>query len=344
MRRITSSALIGLGAFLIVAAVLVRFYAYPSIAVTPTNYSSDTSLEVKGATIFDAATLAPITVDLSINSYTIADSSADAPDGFTVWVNRSSITRDDIEGATCDASVDPAKPGCFQQASDRAPLDSDTGAAASEDQCPGCGSTSDESFIDGDQYSTRSVDVPREGQVYKMPFNTQKKDIEWWDSSIRQATTMEYIGEENVNGLDTYKFVQVIDPTDIGDQDLPGSVFGVADATVTADLVYAMTRTLWIEPVTGSPVMRTEVRNQVFEYDDIQVPAFVGTIRYTDDQVDEFVSDGKSQGFLLGGMRLLFPVSGLLLGLLAIAGGIVLSRGGKRPEHQATDDRTLISA
>ncbi|CAN5316298.1 hypothetical protein BH09ACT12_BH09ACT12_02850 [soil metagenome] len=341
MRRVFSTALIGLGAFLIMAAVLVKFYAHPNLATMPTNYESTTELQAIGASIFDADTLEPKTTDLAISSYTIADSDVATPDGVVVWVNRTSILDTSVDGATCDPAVDPALPGCFQQSSDRSPFDSQTGAAA---ECPDCGSYADESYDDGGSYAVRQVDVTRSGQIYKGPFDMKKEDLQWWDSSLAEATTMKYVGTEKIDGLETYKYVQTIEPTQIGTRDLPGSVFGSEDATITANEMYGMVRTIWFEPTTGSPVKRTENRNQYFDYDGQQVDAFVGTVEYTPDTVADLVSDGKTQGFVLGGMVWLFPLLMILLGLLFIAGGVALSRGGRGQEGTRKDERELVSA
>ena len=68
MRRMISPALIGLGTFLIVAGVLIKAYAIPTLAMVPMNYDSTTYLEATGATIFnsDPEVLAPETHDLVI--------------------------------------------------------------------------------------------------------------------------------------------------------------------------------------------------------------------------------------------------------------------------------------
>ncbi|CAN5439010.1 DUF3068 domain-containing protein [soil metagenome] len=334
MRRVTSTVLIGLGTFLIMIAIMTRFYAYQTLAVVPDVYESTTNLQAKDATIFDADTLAPIQTDLNISSHTYTNPNDNPPDGQTDWVNATSITRADVPGATCDPSVNAALPGCFKQDTERVPFDVVTGAASTAEECPSCTSTYDTSEIVDGKYVPKAVPVTRTGQIYKMPFNVQKKDYAWWDSSIQEAPLMKYVGEEKVNGLNAYKFVQTIEPTNIGTQDLPGSVFGVDDATVTADMMYAMTRTLWIEPATGSPVKRVEDRNQVFSYNGTTVAAFVGQVTYTDAQVDSLVKDGKSQGFLLGGMRMLFPLLLILIGVASIAGGFVLRRPRTKGTHK----------
>ncbi len=341
MRRVTSTVLIGLGAFLIMAAVLVKFYAHPNLATMPTNYESTTELQALDATIFDAATLAPKQADLAISSFTIADSDVATPDDVVVWVNRTSILDSSVAGATCDPTVDAALPGCFQQTSDRSPFDAQSGAAAA---CPDCGSYVEEAVDQGGEYVVQQVDVTRSGQIFKGPFDMKKADLQWWDGNIGEATTMKFVGTEKIDGLETYKYVQTIEPTQIGTRDLPGSVFGTDDATVTADEMYGMVRTIWFEPTTGSPVKRSEARNQYFALDGQEVPAFVGTVEYTPDTVDGLVADGKSQGFVLGGMVWLFPLAMIVLGLVFIAFGLRLGRGGKRDGGARKDDRQLVTA
>ncbi|WP_370247484.1 DUF3068 domain-containing protein [Nocardioides sp.] len=341
MRRISTQVLIGLGVFLVVAAGLVRFYAYPQLARVPASYESTTRLEARGATVFDAATLAPITTDLAITSYTIADTSADVADGFTSWINRTSIVRADVPGATCDPAVDPAKPGCFKQDSEQVPFDVVSGAAPAAGECDGCVSTYDRQEIVGNEYVGVPTDVVRTGQVYKMPIDTQARDYPWWDSSAQEATPARFEGEEELDGLRVYKFVQEVPETIVGTQDLPGSVFGVDADTVTADVSYAMTRTLWVEPVTGAPVDRVDDRRQVFVYDGQEVAAFVGQIAYTDDEVSALVDDARTQAFLLGGLRGLFPLGLGGLGLLALVAGVVLARREAAP---AASQRELVDA
>jgi len=340
MRRVISTTLIGLGAFLIMAAVLVKFYAHPSLATMPTNYESTTELQAIDATIFDASTLEPKSTDLAISSYTVADSDVATPDGVVVWVNRTSILDTSVEGATCDPTVNAALPGCFQQTSDRSPFGAQSGAAAA---CPDCGSYVDESVDVGGEYVVEQVEVNRSGQIFKAPFDMGKTDLQWWDASLGEATTMSYVSTEKVDGLETYKFVQTIEPTQIGTRDLPGSVFDVSDDTITADEMYGMVRTIWFEPTTGSPVKRVEVRNQYFAFEGQDVPAFVGTVEYTPDTVSGLVDDGKFQSFFLGGMVWLFPLTMIVLGLAAIAGGLQLRRsgGGKRTSKK---DRELVTA
>lgn len=345
MRRIATTGLVGLGAFLIVAAALMRFYAYPALAKVPSEYDSVTDLEATGAQIFDAAALEPVTADLQITSHTFTTPDTDPPSDYTVWTNATTILRGDVDGATCATDE---RPGCFQQSSDVSPFEVVTGAAPADGECDGCPSTVDESSIEGDSFVTTPADVDRSGQIFKMPFQTEKKDYQWYDSAIGEATTMKYEGEQDIDGLTTYKFVQTIPeqrlPGDAGTQELPGSVFGVEDASVDAEVWYGMTRTLYVEPVTGSPVDRAEERNQFFRYDGQDVPAFVGTVGYTDDEVSSLVDDGKSNAFLLGGLHLLFPLVALLLGLALVVAGVLLGRNRSSGTPAGHSKRELVTA
>lgn len=326
MRRVISPVLVGLGVFLIVAAALVRFYVHPTLATAPADHDSETALEAADAEIFnsDPEVLAPETTDLAILSITVADTEADAPDGVSVWHNSTTVRKD-------DGSI-------FQQTRERAAFDSVSGAGV---ECESC-DTWEEIATD------ERVDVTFEGQIYKFPFNTQQQDYEVWDGTLGEATTATYEGEETIDGLDVYEFVQVIEPTVVETREVPGSVFGSDETSVQAELVYGMTRTQYIEPVTGAPIDRVEERTQELVYDGVRVPAFVGTVRYTDDQVASTVDDVSSQAPILGGMRGLFPLIGLVLGLVLIAVGILLGRGHRsRGRHDAASDspdRPMVSA
>jgi hypothetical protein len=324
MRRLFSPVLIGLGTFLIAIGVLVKFYAYPQLAEVPANYKSETNLEAAGATIFntDPEVLAPETVDLRIASLTRAGKYDDAPDDVVVWANTTTVTPEGWD--------DP-----FNQSTELAPFDATSGAAVSYK----------ESFYEvkeGDEPAER-VDVTREGQVYKFPFDTQKKDYLQWDDEIGEATTAEYQGEEEIQGLTVYKFVQTIEPTVVDTREVPGSVFELDALTVEADVVYEMTRTLYIEPNTGAPVNRVEERNQVLSYEGTEVPAFVGTVEYTDAEIDEVVDKVSTRAWLLGATHVLLPVGLGLLGLACIGAGLLLRR---RVESDAPDEhrKELVNA
>lgn len=322
MRSKIAAVAIGLGVFLVVAAVLVRAYAYPTLATVPADYEGITELEASGAQVFnsDPDVLAPETTDLTVSSRTIADSGADAPDGVVVWVNSTTVTR-------ADGTI-------FQQARERAPFDAVSGAAVDCDSC--------ESWVEVAE--GERVDQTREGQVFKFPFGTEKKDYKVWDGTTEQAVDARFEGEEKIDGLTVYKFVQTIEPTMVETREVPGSIFGSSEPAVEAEMWYAMTRTFWVEPHTGSPVNRVEERVQELRYDGKTVPAFTGNVHYTDAQVEELVEDAKTNASLLGGMKLLFPLLLALLGVALLAGGLFLGRSARSHRSDDADHKRLVNA
>lgn len=328
MRRLIGPTLVGLGVFLIVAAGLARFYAYPALAKVPEGYNSTTDLEATGAQIFnsDPEVLAAETHDLSITSDTREDVNADAPEGAVVWVNLTTIERAD--GTE------------FQKATERVPFGEASGEAVDCDEC--------DPFVEVRRIEDNELErVPTtfEGQVYKFPFGTERKDYDQWDGTLGEAVPATYEGEDDIQGVTVYKFVQEIEPTVVQTRDLPGSIFGSDESSVSAEVVYAMKRTFYVEPVTGSPIDRVEERTQELVYDGVRVPAFVGTVEYTDAQVDENVEKVDSKATLLGGLRFLFPLILLVLGALLLGLGLVINRRLESDvvnrDHQ---DRPLVTA
>lgn len=325
LRRSAAPVLVGLGVFLIVAAGLVRFYAYPALAKAPASYETTTELESQGATVLDFETFKPETHDLALESYTVSDPTAEPPDGVVVWQNSVTVTRE-------DGSV-------FQQTRERIPFDAVTGEAASCDGCP-----SWIAVADGDD--VRQEDVTRDGLTMKFPFDTQKHDYQVWDGTVGKATTATYEGEDEIDGLAVYKFVQVIPETVVETREVPGSMFGLKKPSVDAEMVYGMTRTYYVEPVTGSPVNRVEERTQELRYDGQSVPVFDGTVQYTADQVSTTVDDTKTNALVLGSMRLLLPLVFLVLGILSLGGGLLLNRRAAHRDADAPseDGRPLVTA
>jgi len=324
MRRILSPALIGLGVFLVVAGVLVKVYAVPTLEVVPSNYDEVTYLEAEDATIFntDPDVLAPETVDLEISSHTVAGHFPDALDGVVVWANNVTITP-----VGWDAP--------FQQSRELAPFDEVTGAAADY----GVGFEE----IENDEGEIVRVDVTREGQIYKFPFGTEKKDYLQWDSELGKATTAKYEGEEKLEGTTVYKFVQTIEPTVIDTVSVPGAIFDADEPTVRADMVYSMVRTLYVEPTTGAPLNRVEERNQVLRYQGEEVPAFVGTVQYTEESQADSYDRVKTRATLLRLAHWVFPIGFVVLGLLSIGAGILLRRR-REDAPRDEDDRHLVPA
>src|SRR4051812_33357894 len=171
----------------------------------------------------------------------------------------------------------------------------------------------------------------------------------FWDGVAGQSFAAVYVGSEQIQGLGVYKFVQRIDKVTIpqhlaGGQvsqtvDVPGKFFGLPPSSpaVKATDTYSNTRTLWVEPQTGSIIKGTEDLNRVFVYNGVEVPELVGQIGYTDQTVSAGVALAKDSATGLYLVRVLLPAVLIGLGvLLAIAGSVLVfvlrpsTRGGRR--------------
>ena len=302
MRRFLGPVLVGLGAFLLIAAVLMKFYAYPRLAVAPIDRDSVTRLEATDATLFDTSLLSEIQTDLSVATTTRGDvaASEEAGDDIRVYTGTTTVSANGIVRS---------------QSTERAAFDAVTGEAVN---C--CGSFAE--TTEGER-----VEVTREGQIYKFPFGTEKQDYDLWDASLRATVPAEYQREAQVQGLDVYVFTTTTPPTVVSTREVPGSVLGEEAAAVEADVVYANSRTLFVEPVTGAIVDRQEEQKSTLAVDgEDRVTTTEASLRYTAAQVTESVDDVGSQASqlkLLGGT---LPLLALVLGLLSLAAGLFLFR------------------
>ena len=304
MRRFLGPILFGLGAFLLVAGLLLKFYAYPRVAVAPIDQDSVTKLQATGAEVFDTTTLKPITTDLSIQSRTVGDVKASEKEGnnVRVWVGTTSIRSDD--GVVRSRSTE------------RSPFDATTAKAVN------CCGAFDES-TEGDR-----TPVKRTGLVWKWPFDTQKQDYQVWDGTLGKAVTAKYVRESSVKGLKTYEFKLTVPRTKVGTTQVPASVVGgVGNANVEADNMYSTTNTYQIEPYTGAIVTQSLASNNTLAVDgEDKVTTTKADIQYTPATVDSNVKDFKSKANLVKLVKTTGPIIAVVLGLILLVLGFILGR------------------
>ncbi len=317
MRRM-SLVLIALGAFLIVLGPMIRWYAYPRLAVAPANQRSITTLVGENATIFDIGTLKEITTDLTTVVNTTGDASTpEKRPGAVTYVNSTSTTSSDGVMRSRDVV--------------RMTFDARTGMAIKD--C--CGD-----FVS----ATTGEETPivHEGLPAKFPFQTEKKSYPFWDSDLGKAVTIDYLSSTQVEGVDVYKFSHTIPITKVGTMDVPLSVLGLeGDETVAADKMYSNVRTLWVEPETGVVIKRTEAQNNTLDYDgQSRVTLTEVTTGFDDATVKANAEEYGGQANLLHLVRAVVPQISFVLGLAMLVGGLLLGRrkqpaGGTRVREMA---------
>lgn len=303
MRRLGGPILVGIGAFLVVVGLLARFYAYPALAVAPIDQNSVTNLEAPDATILDTATLSEVTTDLAAANKTAGDvaASEDAGDDIRVWTSTTSF-RDGIGNIR-------------SRSAERYAFDANTGEAVN---C--C-----DAFIettDGDRQP-----VKREGLISKYPFDTQKQDYKFWDGTLGQAVTTEFVEESEIDGLTVYQFRYEVPTTVVGSREVPGSLLGVDESAVQADVQYSTITQHWVEPVTGAIIDRvSETANTLGYEGETVLTTTGGTFSYTDAQVAANVEDFSGKASALSAVKSTVPLVGLILGLILIGAGVFLAR------------------
>lgn len=333
MRRILSFILLGLGVFAVALGLLLRFYAYPQLAKIPLDQESTSVAEGEGITALvvetiDGAPSPEIRQNLSLTSTTYVTGDLTQPevqeDGdVAVFVEAIRIV-DDASGTVISASV---RSLC---------VDRFTNAAVAP--CEG-------QYIEQEQGTRVTSDrntVQQPGQSFKFPFGTEQRDYEYYDLSSRETITARFEGEEDVQGLEVYKFAMEVEPTKIGDREVPGALVGEpAEASVEAELFYQVRRTVWVEPETGIVIVGEQETKQELltagQEPGEGTTVFDGTLRFNDQTINDNVTkaeDNKSKLTLLTSWPIAMWIGGAVL---IVLGGVLLAtsgggRSGRRSE------------
>ena len=140
-------------------------------------------------------------------------------------------------------------------------------------------------------------------------------------------------GEETLQGLSVYRFKQSVPPTDVDGRDVPGSLVGKPEPTVSARLYYQAEKTLWVEPDTGALIkVRQSVKQELRTSDQNAgqgTAVFDGTLELNKKTVEanlRVAEDNKSKLWLLTGLPVILWIAGGVL----LAAGIVLLLAGRR--------------
>jgi len=310
MRKVAGLVLLGLGAFLLVSAGMLKLYAYPALAKVPLDqYSKSVSQgsDMEAFYVKDVQTKSGLT--LTSTRFVKADQAAQDKQGGNVAVWDSFVRSTDEEGTVLSATLQ------------RVAMDRTTGEAV---QC--C-----DTFVADSEDATDRTPTKYEGLIFKFPFNAEKKTYKWWDGTLLKTVDAKYLRSETLSGTDTYVYRMVIPPTPYTQQEIPASLAeGDPKATgnVTVDRVYENTRTLWVEPNTGIIVKGEEQLNTRFQKDGQDVVTLQqGTIGYDDATVKANAEDAGDKGGKLQLVRSTLPLVFLIVGVLALLGGFLALRG-----------------
>jgi hypothetical protein len=349
--RIAACGLMGLGAALLIAALLLSTYTKGKIGKIPLDI--DTTLVSDGTgSVFDPA---------SLNSQKfVVDKNA--PVSFQQQISVEAPSNADVVtlqvGNTVRRTDKQQDNGLLLALVDTVTLDRKTALAVSSDTNPG-GSVQKPRSIDDPQPPT-NVALPHEGLAYRFPFDTEKKTYPYFDPIAQKAYDANYDGEEDVNGLSTFRFTQnvgydsggkLVDPVKYA------SLYGDdADSVVSARAVlwglpgdpeeqitmtryYAAQRTFWVDPISGTIVKSEEHGFHYYARDALKPEVTFADYRVTSNEetVEAQVASARDEGDVVALWGRILPITFTALGLLTLVGGVLLGSFTLRAESALID-------
>jgi Porin PorA len=306
MRRIIGLILAGLGAFLIVAALLMPTYIAGQVIKFPINTYVVTTLLGPNASYFSPSLVRPVSGATMRVTDTVKGDGAASTSSTAVW-NEFTYLYD-----VTNAKV-------FQYTSRRAAFDRRTSQLV---DC--CGA-----HVGG------NTSIHQSGlSGYVWPIGTQPRTYDVFDTTLNRPMPYTYAGLAAIHGITVYRFVERVSHSRAGSQTVPGSLVGSpGQASVTLPEYYTATNTDYVDPQTGAILNVTQTQKLTLE-DATGVQRlllFNGTLAMTPQSVQAAVNldqSGRNKIILL---KVVLPIVAGVVGLAALIGGILLAR---RPTGQ----------
>ncbi len=351
MLRFAACGIIGLGAALLIAALLLSTYTSSRITKIPLDIDT-TSISDGTGTALDSASLSTdhLVVNQNVPLVSQQQISVESPanaDVVTLQVG-SSVRRTDKQKDS----------GLLLAMVDTVTLNRKTAMAVSDDTHTGGSIQKPRSF--GDENPPTAMPLRHDGLSYRFPFQTEKKTYPYFDSIAQKAFDVNYDTQEDVNGLTTYRFTQNIgyngDGKLVAPVPYPSLYAGAEDAKVTASAAmwgvpgepgeqvtmtryYAAQRTFWVDPVSGTIVKETEHANHYFARDPLKPEMTLADYKATSNQdtVEAQVNAARDERDRLALWSRVLPITFTAVGLVALIGGGLLASFSLRTESALTD-------
>ncbi|CAM3368085.1 hypothetical protein BST27_27265 [Mycobacterium intermedium] len=360
--RIAACGIIGLGAALLIAALLLSTYTRDKITKIPLDIDTTLLSQGRGQAL-DSASLA--TEHLVIDEAPILsrqEVKVEAPanaDIVTLQVG-TSVRRTDKQQES----------GLLLAMVDRVTLNRSTAMALSDDnklhnallepifpRKPG-DAPDDPKHPKTD---TRNYVLLRhEGLSYRFPFNTEKKTYPYFDPIAQKAFDANYEGEEDINGLTAYRFTQNVGFGNDGklvapltyQSRYPGNDDGKVTMSagmwnlpgdpaeeVTMTRYYAAQRTFWVDPVTGTIVKQSEHAYHYYAREALKPEVTLTDYRvaFTPDTIESQVNAARDERDRLALWTRVLPITFVATGLIALIAGGVLASFSLRTESALID-------
>jgi Porin PorA len=315
MRRNIGLVLAGLGAFLIVMAVVLPTWIVSQVVKFPLNEYQTASLAASNASYFSATALTEKTGVTMQATYTIKGDGTAGTSSTAVWDEYSYV-------------YDKTNHQPVQQTTRRFAFDRKTGELT---MC--CGAN-----VNGDS------SVQQRGLVgYVFPMNTKKQTYQVFDTTLNKPVPFPYAGTATVRGIQTYKFTEDVAPVQVGTQTIPGSLAGLSAASVTLPEYYEIHLTYYVDPTTGALINVQEHQTLNLRNPSTGAQAlllFDADLKVTPDALTTIVkldTNGRNELTLL---KVVLPLVLGIVGVIALVAGLIL---GRRRGPDVDDEFTEMS-
>jgi hypothetical protein len=309
MRGIIGLILAGLGAFLILVAILLPTWVVGRVVKFPLNEYETATLDASNVSYFSVSMLKERTgVNLEA-TYTIKGDASAGNSSTAVWNEYSYVydltNRQEVQTMT--------RTFAFNRR---------TGQLV---DC--CGAS-----VNGDK-SVRQTGLV--GSVF--PIGTQKQTYQVFDTTLKKTMPFVYSGTTTVRGIGVYEFVENVAPTRIASVTLPGSYVKSKAASVTIGEYDEEHLIYYVDPETGALLDVNEQQSTTLRTSATAPPALVGfdaDLTETPASLTQIVAldnNGRSELTLI---ETTLPLA------LGIAGGVALLAGillGRRPRADVAE-------
>jgi hypothetical protein len=320
--RVVAAVLVGLGVLALVFASGLAFVVAPRVAQLPYDMELTQSVaEAPNATFLqitngtakvDTATLRS-TVTVQPDQKATADLEGPLDGPGMVWLAGQEVVRTDTNELVSAYSTSLA-------------VDRKTAAAQPWDK----------HWLDtgSDRQSVQYA-----GHMYKFPFGTEQESYDIFDRDILAVQPARFVKTEQIEGLETYQFVQEIRE---GRQQLPQDRLQVLlgqllPGATNGEVHYDNTRTVWVEPTTGQFIKVQEQQNkELVATDGRSVTILDAVFTYTDDTIKKAADTSGDNRGRLKLVGVYAPTGLAVLGLILIVAGIMVALRGSRPAPAAT--------
>jgi hypothetical protein len=297
MRRTIGLVLSGLGAFLLLLALLLRFYVVGVAVKFPVNTYTITSLVGHNMSYFSSSKLTELSgVTMDTTSTTEGDASAG--------------TSSRAVYNTFNYIYDKTNKAVVQYSTSREAFDRQTGQLIN---C--CGAA-----------LGTNTKVHFSGLGSLFPLGTKPQNYQVFNSTLMKPVTARYDDATTTDGLSTYEFVIEVPATKIGTQSVPGSLIGSSQSTVKLDQYFQGTTIEFVNPATGVPVAVSQ-QQHVGLRDSTgaeRLVLFDGTMSTTPKSVQAAVNTVNHDLPLLNLVRTTGPVFGGVIGFLLLLVGLAM--------------------